>query len=293
MKPPIELPPPVLDLLSVGGAVKLTTGGGRTTDAWVAPIHLALHVLVPARSPALGDVAADGRAEFLAEDRTRETLIRVKARATPGRPVTGEPRRSELLHWLPEGANPAAFAVIHLYPDYLEFTRADAGNRTRASGPIPGSALPPPVRVWSELALRLIWPWVPFLAALDWVYVLFSREATAGRWVLLAVSVVASLLLLAACGLFAEWARYTRWREGIGQRPAGRLAEGWAGVDQVLTGAKVALGAGLLLVLALGVTSGADLAGWVVLASGAWALAPAYGIRHWFRRSDAAEGTAS
>lgn len=289
---PVELPPPVLDRLSVHGPVRLTTGDGRhAVEAHLAPIHEALDALIPGHAPALADILADGRAEFFAEDRARDYLIRVKARAVPGRRVPAEPRRSELTHWMPEGKQPADYLVVHLFPDFLEFTRTEGGERARAMGPIPGAALPNPLVVWAELALRGLWPWVPVAVGLDWVYVLFSREASLGRWFLLLLTVTMSLTWLVACGLFEEWAQFVRWREGIGRAAAGRIAEGWAAVDRVLLGAKIGAGVGLAVGLLCGLAAGFDLVACALVASGAPALAPFYGIRHFFRRSDAAEGS--
>lgn len=291
MAAPVELPKPVLDLLSVHGPVRLSTAvSHHSASAHLAPIHNALCALIPVSSVVLQDVLVDGRAEFIAENKERDYVIRVKVRVAPGRALPGEPRRSELQHWAPDGVNPANLVVLHLVPTFLEFTRSVDGERQRVIGDIPGAALPSQLRVWWELAFRRLWPWLPIPLALDWTWLLFLRQADLARWLMLGFSAVAVLLLVGACGLFEEWAAYVRWREGIGERATGRLAEGWTGLLAVKQGAAVAAAGGLGCALLLGILGGLDLTGWVVFTSGAPVLGTVYALRHAFRRSDATEG---
>ena len=290
----VELPKPVLDLLSVHGPVRLITGEGRNSvNACLAPIHEALDAMVPVSSVVIQDVMVDGRAEFIAEDKARDYLIRVKVRVAPGRSLPSEPRWSELRHWAPDGVNPVNLTVLHLYPYFLEYTRVAGGERQRAMGEIPGAALPSRLVVWWELAFRHLWVWLPVALALDWGWLLFRRDEDFARWVLLGLAGVAAVLLVAACGLLGEWTAYLRWRDGTGQVARGRIADGWAGLAEVKRGAQIAAAAGVGVALLAGVIGGVDLLMWVVVTSGAPVLAVVHGLRHYFRRSDATEGVRS
>jgi len=283
-----ELPDVVVDLLSVHGPVKLVTPSGRAVPAHLAPLHQALYALLPVRSPALAEIEAVGRAEFLAEDRDRDYLIRVKARAMVGRRVAGEARSTELVHWLPDGAAPTSQVVVHLFPEWLEFVRVKAG--VRAVGEIPGGGMPALPQRWARLAFRVGWPWLVVMGVALWAWVLFLREPSAGRWLVLLLAVVAAGSLYASAGLFAEWSRYVRWREAVDDTRFGHIAEAWASPEHVRR-TSIGLGiVGLVLTAVLAGGSGGDLALFVVLISGAIPLFLFHGIRHAFRRSDAAEG---
>lgn len=283
-----ELPDVVVDLLSVHGPVKLVTPSGRSVPAHLAPLHQALFALLPVRSPALAEIDATGRAEFLAEDRDRDYLIRVKARALVGRRVAGEPRATELVHWLPEGAAPTSQVVVHLFPEWLEFVRLKQG--VRAVGEVPGAALPAAPQRWARLAFRVGWPWLVVIGVGLWAWILFLRPPSAGRWLVLVLSVLAGTSLYAASGLFAEWSRYVRWREAVDDTSFGQIAEAWASPEQVRRGAAVVGALGGVLTIALALGSGSDLALAVLVISGVVPLLLFHGIRHTFRRSDAAEG---
>ncbi len=290
----VELPKPVLDLLSVHGPVRLMTGEGRNSlMAHLAPIHLALDAIVPVSSAEIADVMEDGRAELFAENKEKDYVIRVKVRVAPGRSMPSEPRWSELRHWAPEGVNPVNLTVLHLFPYFLEFTRVVDGDRQRVMGELPGSALPSVVVVWWELAFRHLWVWLPVALILDWVWLLFTREEDFARWLLLVLSSMATILLVGACGLLGEWTAYLRWRDGTGVEARGRIAQGWAGLRQVKTGAQIAAAAGLGMTALVTIIGGLGLGGWVLFGSGAPVLATVYGLRHAFRRSDATEGVRS
>jgi hypothetical protein len=259
--------------------------------AHLAPLNRELMVLVPTGSLAVGDTLADGRAEVMAEHPTGDYLIRVKARCVPGRRVAGEPRRPELTHRLPHGATSNDRQALRHYPVWLEFSQNKGGQRSRAMGPIPGLDEPTVFRKWGDLAYRRIWPFIPIAAGVPWLYALFFHEATDARWFAAIFAVPASLLLLASVGLFEEWARFVRWREGIEPRAEGRIAEGWEGAEGVRLGAGIALGVGLFVAMFTGGVFGWDLAAASVIGSGLFFLGPFFGIRHLLRRADASEGS--
>ena len=284
------LPDEVVEKLSTIGPVKLVTGPAgeeNTCRASLAPLHAQLYVFVLAGGPAERNLLATGRAEITAEDPGGDWTIRVSARAVAGRSVLADPRRPELMHWLPEGVAPASLLAVRLHPEKLEYLKGKGTTRVRAAGPIPGAAPPPATTRWSMLATDGVLLWMLPLFALDWGALLLWAEADRVRGLLLVGMAVASLSMLGGVTLWNQVNVFERWREGLeSDAAATRMLTAWEPVDRVRGAGLAGMGVGLVLAVLVGAFAGWRFGVVAIAASGLPLLAPFHWVRHAFRRSD-------
>lgn len=289
------LPDEVLDLLAAHGPVKLVArANGQTTTVQPAPLSRELFLLAPRTSAILGVLEGAPDAEIMADDPGGAYTIRIRGRAVPGRRASTESRRSELMHWLPEGGTLQSLVAVRFYPETLDFSKPPKpgqDERWRASGPVPGSELPPVGSRWARLCTFGMTGGVAFSLAMSWFWILVVAEEPHKRVVLLLAFAASAVSLLVAAVLQAQLWAFARWREGTGPAaPAELLVAGWVGPPEVRSAAVGAAALGLGLAALLGVVGSSTLFTGALLASGVWWYVPYHTLRHLMRREDAAEG---
>lgn len=287
-----SLPDEIVRLLGAHGPVQLEVGGGEVPvgmHAHLAPLNRQLYTFVRPGSPVEQAMLDRGEVTFTAEDPQGQYLVRVRARAVLGRRVSGDPRRAELMYWLPEGARPTDLSVVYLHPEELEFVKGSGSARSRVAGPVPGGALPNGFSRWVRLTQHevigwyLVWPFV------DWGGLLYLGVAPTTRVLVLALMLASQWLMLSGVALLQQRARYTRYREGLDAVPP-LLLEGWARPRDLAWAGGGMIGAGLVLSLFLMAGSSPMLGLINLLGSGAPFFGVFFGVRHLFRHDDARDG---
>lgn len=283
------LPEEVVRLLSAHGPVKLEVAGGDMPvgmTAHLAPLGRQLYTFVRKDSPVEQAMLDQGRATLTAEDPAGAYLVKVKVRAVPGRRVAADPRRAELMYWLPEGARPADLSTVYLHPEEVEYIRGAGARRTRIAGPVPGGALPSAVARWVRLSQKEVLGWYLVWPFVDWIGLLYLGIAPTTRVLILLLMLVAQWSMLSGVALLQQRARYTRYREGL-DRPPELMLEGWARPrDLRATGAGM-IAAGVVLTLFLMAGSSVTLGLVTLFGSGAPFFGLFFGVRHLFRHDDA------
>lgn len=286
------LPEEVVERLSTCGPVRLVTGPEDAplgVEAHLAPLHRQLYAFVFRGSATEANLLRDGRAEIQADDKAGEWTVRVRGRGVAGRPVLADPRRPELMHWLPEGVSPNQLLAVRLHPETVEYVRGKGTSRNRAAGPVPGGGRPPLLARWGRLASEGVLVPIVAMIVVDFFALFWFEEEERRRSFLLAVMVLAGLALLAAVNLWHAAATFTRWREGLEpDERAGFLLLGWEPPGRVRAVAMASAAFGLLLAGLVGFGAGAWAAVVTVVASWAPLLFPFHLVRHAMRRSDAA-----
>lgn len=284
------LPDEILELLSTHGPVSLEVGGGPdpvSEKVSVAPLNRQLYAFVRPGSPLERALEAHGTAVLGAEDPAGGYLLRLRTRATLGRPVTGEARRAELMYWLPAGARPNGLIAARLHPESLDYTRGKGKDRNRVEGDVPGGALPGAVSRWARLGREGVVGWYPVLVLTDWIGVVLLGIPEGTRALIALLMIVAGLGMLGGVAVLNQWALLVRYREGLATEAEAALGlEGWAAPDDLWAAGWAGVVGGLLLSLLLGAGAGWSVAALSVGASGLLVFGPFYGIRHLFRKKD-------
>lgn len=289
-RPVAELPAEVLERLSLHGKVRLFIGDDLATgvEANVAPLDKQLFLLVARGGRAEQDLLDDPRAVIQAEDRSADWILRATGRAVPGRPVTAEPRRPELAHWIPDRVSPSGLVAVRFHPETVDYSHGKGAARVRAVGPVPHGAPPGAATRWALLATDGTIGWYALMALLDWIGLIWLFDEPERPALLLVLVLGIGLLLLGGVQLVHQAARFFRWREGLERdEDAAMLVAGWESPARLrLVGSgMIALGALLAVLLALG--AGWPVAALAVLSSNAPLLAVFYTTRHFLRRKDA------
>ena len=296
-----ELPEAVLRRLATCARVALRVGdppSETTATVTPAPLQGALYALLPEGAPLLARVRAVGTAELRADE--GDWNLTVRCRAVHGRRLTADARRSELLHWLPEGAVAAGWATVRLLPEELVVGEGEGARRQRAAGPVRGHV----PRTVGERWGRLLGWRTPLAAAMPVALQIvlafaFFEEGWARATGMLLTVTGTGVCIAGALGWDAV-ARLRRWREGLMRDDdAGPMLEGLLPEEPTGFACAAAGVGGLLLVLAaaatLGVVSGVPASGlsaaWGFGASGAWIAWPAVLLRQALRRADAGVDT--
>ncbi|MDP2313923.1 MAG: hypothetical protein Q8P41_13535 [Pseudomonadota bacterium] len=289
-----ELPDEVLERLSTHPRVKLTVGRESATaaDVHVAPLSKQLFLLVSRGGATEQGLLEETEASILAEGSDGAWFVRASGRAVVGRPVLNEPRRPELLHWLPDGVSPAGLVAVRFHPETVEYIQGRGATRSRAAGEVPEGKPPGVLSRWGRLASDRVVLWYFALAAIDWAGLLFLVEEPRRPALLLVLLLLSSMSLLGGVTLLDQAARFARWREGLEtDADTVLMLKGWDPPRRVH-----AVGLGMMLfggALAVVLAAGA---GWrvgalAIVASAVPILGPFHLARHALRRKDAERET--
>lgn len=282
-----ELPPEVLDRLAACERVRVDVGppgDSFPVHGVVAPVRGQLYLLLapdPRVEATLRD-HVDGA--VLAEDPGRTWSVAARGRLLYGRRVVNDPRRSELVHWLPEGVGPEAMVAARFFPETLDYQHDARDGRRRAQGPVPGSALLPVWRRLWEVGGAPFWPWLLTAMVLEAAVILFLADYEDRHAFSLLVAILAGALPVVGCRIALGGRDIERWRRGFEKEAAlGALGQAWfSGRDLEVAGARVLAVAAVAWGL-LWWVCGAVVVGAVALVSGAPLLVLLMAVR---RRSE-------
>lgn len=279
-----------MEILSLHGPVRFEVGGGPVPvgqNVALAPLNRQLYALVRPTSPLVAAIDAHGVGTLVAEDPQGEYLVRVRARAAVGRPVNGEARRAELMHWMPEDGRPQVTLTIRLHPEHVEYIRGKGAARERIAGPVPGGELPGGLARWLRLGREGVVVWYFVMLVLDWVGLLVLGVPEGTRVLVVALLVLGGGAMLAGTAILEQWAVHVRYREGMGaEADASLLLDGWVPPAEAPRVGGALIAGGLLLAVMLSLGGGWQLGVLLVLASGAPLFGLVYATRHLFRRTD-------
>lgn len=284
-----ELPDEVLERLSTHTRVKLIVGDdGAAADVHVAPLSKQLFLLISRGSATERRLLEDTTVSIHAEDREGDWMVRSRGRAVVGRPVIAEPRRPELMHWLPDGVLPTALVAVRFHPEHVEYVQGRGATRSRAAGVVPGGKAPTAFARWSRLATDDVVLWFFAMALLDWGGLMVLREQERRPALLLVLMLVSSASLLGGLTLVHQAARFARWREGLEtDASAVLMLEGWDPPRRVRDVGLGMMGVGSAVAVILAAGAGWWVGVLAVLASGTPILGPFHLARHALRRRDA------
>jgi len=287
------LPPEVLDLLSLGGRVRLSFGAGsdtRVVDVFVAPLVEGLLLLAPVGSFALDTLEEDPRCVLMAEGQeSGGWRVVTRGRAVPGRLVSAEPLRVQIVYWLPEGTAAADVVSVRFLPEYIEYVR----GAEKFSGPVPNAKFPEPLAAWWALATERQWPWLVLMVGSNFFAGIFLEENTTARFVLVAATLVPAMTLLAGVVLWNHGVTALRWRDAAEPEDrAWATTRGWLGAAQLRRIGPRVIGVGLAMLPILAFVQ-ARLVPIALFSSGFGLLFPFYLVRHVFRHGDDPERTAA
>ncbi len=283
------LPEEVMDRLSLVGQVRFTAWKGSepvVVSAPVAPLHRQLFVLVTKNGAIEAALMQDGRAELWVEQKEPPWQIRVIGRAVAGRDAGADPRRSELLHWLPDGVRAQNLLAIRFFPESLDY---HVDGARRASGPIPGAALPSELTRWSRMVVRGHIGWLPVLAAITWGGILAWVPPELRNLLILCLMLALSTTLYCGVALLGRYGEFLRWRQGtFGEAGVAELLAGWQPPNRVRDLGAGMLIAGFLLLGIVALVTPAPVPLTILLASGLGVYGPLHVVRYLGRHTDAA-----
>ena len=280
------LPPEVLDLLSLGGRVRLSFGIGsdtRVVDVYVAPLVEGLFLLAPKDSFALATLEDDPRCVLMAEGQeSGGWRVVTRGRGVPGRVVSGDPLRVQVAYWLPEGTAAADLVSVRFLPEHIEYLRGSE----KFSGPVPNAAFPEPLAAWWALSVERQWPWLCLMVVSNFFAGIFLEENTTARFVLVAATLVPAMTLLAGVTLWNHGTTAVRWREGAEpESRAWAVTRGWLGAAELRRAGPRVIGVGLAMLPVLAFVE-ARLVPIALFSSGFGLLLPFHLVRHVFRHGD-------
>lgn len=283
---PPALPPEVLDLLSLGGRVRLSFGEGadaRVVDVCVAPLPEGLFLLAPVGSICIDALEHEPRCVVMAEggDGSGWRVVS-RGRGVPGRDVAAEPLRTQVAYWLPEGASGADFVLVRFLPEHLEYVR----GADRFYGSVPNAHFPEPLPAWWSLAVDRQWFWLGLMVVANFFGGILLEENTTARLVLVAATLLPAFTLLCGIVLWNHGAVAMRWREGAEPETAAwAVLRGWVGAAELRRIGPRVVGLGLLMLPVLAFVQ-LRLVPLALFSSGFGILGPFYVVRHLFRHSD-------
>lgn len=285
------LPAEVLDLLSLGGRVRLSFGAGgetRVVDVFVAPLVEGLFLLAPVGSFALATLEQDPHCVLMAEGQeSGGWRVVTRGRAVPGRLVSAEPLRVQIAYWLPEGTAAAELVCVRFLPEHIEYLRGSE----KFSGPVPNARFPEPLAAWWSLATERQWPWLVLMVGTNFFAGIFLEENTTARFLLVAAALVPALTLLAGVVLWNHGVTALRWREATEpEQRAWATTRGWLGAAQLRRVGPRVIGVGLAMLPVLAFVQ-PRLVPLALFSSGFGLLFPFYLVRHVFRHGDDPERT--
>lgn len=289
-----ELPDEVLERLSTHGRVKLLVGddGAEPADVHVAPLSRQLFLLVSRGGATERRLLEETSASISAEEPQGDWFLRATGRAVVGRSVNAEPRRAELMHWLPAGVSPNGLVAVRFHPENVEYIQGRGASRTRAAGDVPGGRPPPLLSRWSRLATDDVLFWFAALPLVDWLGLLVLVEEPRRPALLLVLALGSSVALLGGLTLLHQAGRFARWREGLDNDDSAVLMlNGWDPPRRVRDVGLGMMGLGSALAVVLAVGAGWEVGALAVLASAVPILGPFRLARHAFRRRDAERET--
>ena len=169
---PEQLPPEILRLLASHGPVRLTCGEGQSAQAvtcFLAPFEDTLFCFVNPGHPALRQLLNSPSAQIHLSVPSENITLTIQGRAVQGLAVMTNSRRSELLHWVPEEADPRRILSVSFWPEEVSYRKGEElfegqtplGRERRESG-----------KLWTEQCFSGLVPAVVFGLICVWIWAL-------------------------------------------------------------------------------------------------------------------------
>lgn len=169
-----QLPPEILRLLASSGPIRLTCGEGqsaRSVRCHVAPFEDTLFLFVDPEEPALRQLLSSPKAQIGWNSEKENISLTVTGRAVQGLAVMSNSRRSELLHWVPEGADPRRVLTVSFWAESLSYRRGE--ELIEGLTPL-GKSRKEASKVWLEQCFGGIVPAVVFSLVSMWLWVAYA-----------------------------------------------------------------------------------------------------------------------
>lgn len=206
------------DRLATLDRVRLDVGAPGNmlpVEAIPAPIRGQLYFLILPNPEVEARLRQDGESVVVAEPKDRAWSIQSRGRLGLGRRASNDTRRSELAHWIPEGAQAANFLALPYYPETLDYQYDANHGRRRANGPIPGGERPPLWKALANVGGGPFWPWFLASGALQALGILvLAAPEHRNVFILLLVLACGMLPVIGAKLAFAPY-DMDRWRMGL------------------------------------------------------------------------------
>ena len=245
-------------------------GDNFPVSAVAAPIQRQLYLLLAPESRVETTLDEHVHAAVIAEDPVGKWSVNTRGRLLYGRRVVNDPRRNELMHWLPEGIGPADLVACRFHPESLDYQHEAVDGRRRANGPVPGAApLPTWRRLW-DIGGVPFWPWLLASSVLEGLVILFVADFEDRHAWSLAMAILAGGLPIIGARIALAANDIARWRKGLEKDAAlGALGEAWFSARELERQGIYVLLAAAAAWFFLAWACGAVVVGWIALVSGA------------------------
>ena len=285
-----QLPPEVLDRLATSEGVQVHVGplGSQAAiPGLCAPLRGCTYVLVRPTAAAVAAMEATTSVSVAAQGAGGAWSLLARGRILRGKPLSGEARRAELAHWVPEGEG--GWIACPFYPETVDFQEEAPGGRRRAAGPVPGVARPGLLRFTLGLAYEPFQVWFVLSGALVAAGILVLDAEEAGTPLVLLVAIAAAQLTVVGARVLLAPIDLERWRAGLTNDEAlGPLAEAWLAPAELRAHGLRIAAAAMVLWACLLLLAGAAVTALVSLLSGSPAILLAMAVRR--RMAEAREG---
>ena len=274
-----QIPSEILRVLAGTEAVRLVCGGSKGAEGvscHIAPFEGPLFCIVDPKAPALKRLMVNPEARIEVESASEGFSIRIRGRAVPGRAVMANSRRSELLHWVPDGGDPRNLLAVPFWPEHIDYKKGSE----HFEGPTPmGKERPSLMMSLVETGVGRIWPAIAFSMVAIWLWVAYAgRGQAVWQFYSLPIAFLTSLMLLVGSNLAYRAACFRRVITGrCLPESAPQLSEGLLSHRLVVRLSVVCLGIGLALCALLSAME-ALLLPVALLSSLIWVLWPLWAI---------------
>ncbi len=285
-----QLPPDVLDRLASCEGVVVHVGRMGEVPALpgvCVPLRGCTYLLLCPTAATLAQLKSTTHASFSAEGPGGSWSVLSRGRLLWGRNVSGESRRAELAHWVPDGG--LGWIACRFYPEHLDFQEDTPSGRRRAAGEVPGVERPSGFRFYLGLAYEPFQVWFLVSGALVAAGILVIDSEDAGTPLVLLTALAAGQLTVVAARVLLAPVDLLRWREGkVRDEQLGALEAAWFAPDELRTDGLWFAAAAAALWALLVLLAGSAVAALVSLLSGAPVILLAMALRR--RMAEAEEG---
>lgn len=282
-----ELPPEVIERLAGAEGIRLQVGrlgSSEPLPAVVAPLAGRLTVLFVPTPAALATLEQTVAATLLASAPDGSWSVQVRGRLLRGPSATVDARRSELMHWVPDG-RPGRWAAGRFFPEHVDYQVETPSGRRRATGPVPGLQPLSRRKLYTDLAVEPYALWFLISGVLIAVGILAVAAEDAGSPHVLVLALLAGFGTPVAARVLLAPLDLERFAAGVEEEATlGPLARAWLAPAELRADGLRLAGVAALAWVALVLTGGSVVAALVSLLSGAPVILLALALR---RRSTA------
>ena len=212
------VPTEIIRVLSLHGPLQLVAGppgSEGSVRAEAAPYEDEIFLFVRPNADIVAKTFLNCSAQLYARRDDGEYQIVMRGRAVAGPNVMAHPRRSDIIPWVPEGANPRGFIVVSFFCEELEYHRKSGDREEAFTGKTPlGREAPSIGKRWARGAFGGIIPVTVISVMAVWGYLLFQGPEYPFRFIALAIGTASILMLQGGARLWYRATAFLRWRLG-------------------------------------------------------------------------------